>query len=119
MRKELRETVRDPHVLVFLCFPMIFYPLVLWATLQVLVLAEGFEERRPFVVDVEGPAELRDALLEAPAVEGRGGGEALAAGEVDVVVRTRVDGDRWTVDLHRASARSASARAASIVEERL
>lgn len=119
MTKELRETLRDPHVMVFLAFPVVFYPMLLWGTTQIGMLHEAWTERQPFVVDVVAPNPLREAILADPAVEGSGGLDALRAGTVDVVVETTTEGPVWDITLHHASGRRESKRAEAEVRARL
>jgi sodium transport system permease protein len=61
--KELRETLRDRRTLtVMVLFPLVVYPLVSLATVQVLTARIGRTERTPARVAVDGPPVLADKL---------------------------------------------------------
>lgn len=116
--KELRETVRDPHVLLFLLFPIAVYPLMLWAALQIGAVDDGWRERQAWRIDVEGPAPLAEALLEGNAAA-HGGLEGLDAGTVDLVVRAAGDEAAWEVTLTHTSRRPRSLAALQQARARL
>ncbi|MEZ4234631.1 MAG: hypothetical protein R3F59_00380 [Myxococcota bacterium] len=90
--KEVRETVRDPHVLLFLLFPIAVYPLMLWVALQIGAVDTGWRERQHWRIDVDGPERFEQTLLEGN-VEGVGGVDGLARGSVDLVARVEVTGE--------------------------
>ncbi len=126
--KELRENIRDVHVLAYsLGFPLFFYPALIWAVFQIAGLQVGKAEREPARLDVEGPAEAVDLLLAEPEdgaaasrVEAAAGGEpALLAGDLDAVVRVTAEGDALVVTVAYVSTRSRSLRAKRLVERRL
>jgi len=127
--KELRENLRDFHVLAYsLGFPMFFYPALIWGIFQIAGLQAGTAEREPGRVDVQGPEEAVAALLVEPGEDEsgawrvervRGGEDGLLAGEVDAVVRMTADGEALSVTVDHVSTRPRSARARGIVETRL
>lgn len=115
---ELRQTARDPHVAVFLLFPILFYPLVMWASIQVLMVVEGQDQHALWRIDAEGPPEVLDAVFER-GVPVTGGSEALRDGRADLVVRTTTDGQVWTVHVEYAGVRTRSRNARQQVGESL
>lgn len=127
--KELRENLRDFHVLAYsLAFPMFFYPALIWGIFQIAGLQAGTAEREPGRLDVLGPDHAVAAVLAEPGedesaawqVEAVDGGEVgLLAGEVDAVVRMTADGEALAVTVDHVSTRPRSARAAQIVERRM
>ncbi|MEQ1507519.1 MAG: hypothetical protein ABMB14_35140, partial [Myxococcota bacterium] len=123
--REVRETVRDPHVLVFLLFPIVLYPLLLWASLQLSAADEGWRDAQSWRIDVDGPPELVDAVLadDTRVDAGPDPAAALDDGRVDLVVRTEVtteDGaDRWATELRYTATRPRSNAARRAVEARL
>jgi len=99
--KELRETLRDRRTLaVMVLFPLVVYPLVSLATVQVLSARIGRTDKTPARVAIAGPRpiadELRGRLAErrqdgnaefalAPATA-LASGEEIRAGHLDAVV---------------------------------
>ena len=121
MWKELQESLREPTVLLFsVGFPIVFYPLLIWGTLQLVMLEEGLFESAPPTVAVEGPAILVEAAEDAGLdVVDAGDAEAVAAGELDLFVRgTETDG-RLEVELSHESTRNASLKALDRYEDAL
>jgi sodium transport system permease protein len=117
--KEVRETVRDPHVLLFLLFPIAVYPLMLWAALQLGAVDSGWQERQAWRVDVQGPDSVVSALLEGNTAAD-GGLEGLDAGTVDLVATTEAPNEaEWTVTLTHTSRRPRSVAALRHAEARL
>lgn len=109
--RELKETLRDVHVLVFsLGFPLLFYPLVMWGGIQLALLEEGLAERNPPRVVAAGPADLVDAVTAEPAEQAHAPDPeaALVAGEVDLVVTGAEDGDALSVAVAYTSTRPRS-----------
>lgn len=118
--KELRETLRDRMVLLFsFGFPMVFYPVLMWGTFQLMFLQMGDMERHPPRLDVTGPQELLDELLAEPALAADGGHSGLDAGTVDAVVVAVGDADGLDVTVWYHSARQRSRRAEDLVDDRL
>ncbi|HEY7375924.1 MAG TPA: CPBP family intramembrane glutamate endopeptidase, partial [Polyangia bacterium] len=61
--KELRETLRDRRTLaVMVLFPLVVYPLVSLATVQVLTARIGRTEKQPARVAISGPPALAAKL---------------------------------------------------------
>lgn len=133
VRKELAESLRDVHVLVFsFGLPLVFYPLLIWGGMQIVMLEHGLGERAPPRVAVEGPADLRAAVLAPPVVEISLGDslppdpvatrKALEDDVVDVVVRgspSPETTDGLHVRVEHLSTRPSSARALSDTQDRL
>ena len=111
--KELREALRDAHVLGFsIAFPILFFPLLVWGVSQLLLLEGGRMEADPPVVMVAGTGpglELAGVLRADGVVVVPGAVDdpatVLAAGRVDAVV---VVDDDTAVQVHH---RSTEARA--------
>ncbi len=133
LRKELRETLRDPLVLVnaFL-FPLIIIPLILWGATQFALLQAGSAEQEPpRVVVAEGvPDAVRAALLDEPIEAAALPAEQadldqsdidrlLRDGAFDVRVTLERQGDAWTAHVAHDSTRRRSVRARRLVVERL
>lgn len=132
LRKELRETLRDPLVLFnAIVFPLVLLPLVLWATTQFALLQAGVAEDEPPRVALAGewPAYLETPLLAepveraelpAPGAEAADPAEAaIRAGEVDAVARLVIDGEAYTVEIVHDSTRSRSMRARTTLADRV
>lgn len=129
LRKELRETLRDPLVLVnAFAFPFILLPLILWGTTQFALLQAGAAEQDPPRVALAEtdalPDGLRDALLAEPVERADDPGaadvdRALRAGELDARVRFARDGDAWTLHIAHDSTRQRSVRARRLLVERV
>lgn len=118
--KELRELLRDTHVLTLsLGFPFLFYPLMVWGILQAQILIEGLAEASPPRVAVSAPADLTQALTGEPLVFVDGGEDALRAGEVDALVSAAPRGEGLDVSLKWRSTDARSSRAKTLVSERL
>lgn len=123
--KELREVLREPHVMIFsLGFPLVFYPLLLWGTFEGMVLMGGWRERAPPRVVVQGPADMVRALS-APPVEIRDAAlaadpvAAFATEDVDAVVVGTEQGLGLNVSIWTRSTSPRSDRAGEIIEDRL
>lgn len=123
--KELREVLREPHVLIFsIGFPLVFYPLLLWGTFEGMTLLSGWRERAPPRVAMVGPADLVAALSEPP-VEVKDSAltadpeAAFAADEVDAVVVATEQGLGLDVSIWTRSTSPRSDRAGEIIEDRL
>lgn len=136
LRRELTEALREPHVLAFsLGFPLLFYPLLIWGSVQLAMLQDGALEWSPprVAVAVHGaPVEevaglengLQQAIFEAAGLEQAAGLGTVHALEdddagVDVWVDAEADGPRWRATVHHLSTRSRSAAGARAVEEAL
>jgi len=125
MKKELWETLRDPMVLIMsLGFPILFFPLLIWGTTQLVILNAGLAETEPprvVVAGVEapGPGGVVDALLESPAVRGSGGEAALESGELDLIAVVQSEGSGLLVTVHHNSTLPRSARALTWAEDQL
>ncbi|HMF39118.1 MAG TPA: ABC transporter permease subunit, partial [Polyangia bacterium] len=77
--KELRETLRDRRTLaVMILFPLVVYPLVSLATVQVLAARIGRSEKAPARVVIAGPPALADKLRARLAARNRDGSEEFA-----------------------------------------
>ncbi len=119
--KELRESLREPTVLLFsVGFPIVFYPLLIWATLQLVLLEEGLFEAAPPTVAIEGPAVLVEAAEEAGLeIVQAGSPEAVEAGELDLFVRGSSEGSSLRVDLSHVSTRNPSLKAEAHLRDAL
>lgn len=127
--KELRENLRDFHVLAYsLAFPMFFYPALIWGIFQIAGLQAGTAEQEAGRLDIQGPDDAVAAVLVEPGEdesaalrveEVEGGLEGLLEGEVDAVIRMAADGEALSVTVDHVSTRPRSARAAAIVEKRM
>ena len=127
--KELRENLRDFHVLAYsLAFPMFFYPALIWGVFQIAGLQQGRAEREPGRVDVDGPEAASAVLLAEPGEEESaalrlvatdGGLDALLAGDLDAVVRIQAEGEGLAATVEHVSTRPRSARAARVLDLRL
>lgn len=121
MWKELRESLREPTVLLFsVGFPVIFYPLLIWAALQLVLLEEGLFEAAPPTVAVQGPEVLLEAADEAglQVVVDRGR-EAVEEGETDLRVTGTEAGRQLRVELDYVSTRNPSLKAHTRYDEAL
>jgi sodium transport system permease protein len=77
--KELRETLRDRRTLaVMVLFPLVVYPLVSLATVQVLSARIVRAEKQPARVTISGPPPLADRLRARLAAHNRAGNEEFA-----------------------------------------
>lgn len=116
--KELRSTVRDPHVLAYLLFPIVLYPAIILGTVAVMSYRDGLYEAASWRVGIDAPPEVAEVLL-----RGNEGSEpdveALARNELDVVVHARFEGDRVVAEVDRISTRARSMAAADQVAKRL
>ncbi len=119
MASELRTALRGAHTAAYLFFPLALYPLMLWATTQVMLYEEGRQENEVLRVVTEGPPELAGALSADPFVSVEGDLEALRKGEVDLVAKARTQGELWSVDLYHHSTRPRSVRALDEAEDTL
>jgi sodium transport system permease protein len=99
-RKELRETLRDRRTLaVMVLFPLVVYPLVSLATVQVLASRIGRAEKVPARVAISGPRALADKVHAHLAARNHDGKEDfvfmpapataadIRAGRVDAVIQ--------------------------------
>jgi len=85
---EVRRTLRDPQVLVFLGFPVVLYPSLIWGMSELTQLEQGRSEQTMYTVHSTDPslAEVLDAderLTYLP----EGSLEALETGALDVLVQ--------------------------------
>lgn len=125
LKKELRETLRDPLVLVnAIVFPLVLLPLVLWGATQFALLQAGVAEQEPPRVALAGewPEALRGPLLEAPVVPTEPPAavdDALRDGALDAVLRIETEGEAWTIEIAHDSTRTRSARARRLIAERV
>src|SRR5580765_6280489 len=77
--KELRETLRDRRTLaVMVLFPLVVYPLVSLATVQVLATRIGRAEETPARVAIAGPPALAEKLRTRLAARSHEGGREIA-----------------------------------------
>jgi hypothetical protein len=112
-RAEVRQLVRDPHVVAYLLGPIALYPMLLWG-ISALFMAEAARvEREPLRVAVVGQAP--PPLEQAPFVATAGDLAALARGDVDLVVEASERG----ATLHHDGNRPRSQRAADTAKKRL
>ncbi|MCB9687925.1 MAG: ABC transporter permease [Alphaproteobacteria bacterium] len=118
LERELRETLRDPHVLAFFVFPLFLYPLVVWAGMQVVMIHQGWTEGASWRLDVQAPAEVSAVLLEGNEAVG-GGVEALRRGDLDAVVVVAEEGAALRATVEHLGVRTRSVAAADQVEQRL
>ncbi|HXU06947.1 MAG TPA: ABC transporter permease subunit/CPBP intramembrane protease [Polyangia bacterium] len=83
--KELRETLRDRRTLaVMVLFPLVVYPLITLATLQVMSVRLARTEKQKPRVAISGPSALADKLRARLAARNHGAGDdfALSSGPV-------------------------------------
>lgn len=116
--KELRATVRDPHVLAYLLFPILLYPGMILGVVSLMAYRDGWEESASWRLDVQAPAAVAEVILDGNE-PGSGGLEALQRGELDAVVIVEEDGDQLTALVHHHSTRPRSYAARQQVDERL
>ena len=115
--KELKESLRDSHALAYILgFPLLFYPLRMWGLLQFSQVRSGQDTTTPPRLEVRGPSDLADPLLEAPAVPRSG---ALEAGEIDALVALRPGDDQLGIEVQYQSTRARSQEARELVRDRL
>ncbi|MFH1467781.1 MAG: hypothetical protein ABIO70_25570 [Pseudomonadota bacterium] len=115
--KELKESFRDGSVPLYsIAFPLVLYPLLLWGTVQLLVLQAGVVEPPPPRLAVDAPLDVMEARWRRPPSPAEGGREALLAGEVDGVIAEDEDG---TLTPLWRSTRARSECARALVEERV
>jgi len=125
MKKELWETLRDPMVLIMsLGFPILFFPLFIWGTTQLVILSAGLAETEPprvMVTGVEapGPGGVVDVLLASPATPGQGDVSAVHSGDLDLIAEVQLVGDGLQIMLRHNSTLPRSTRALSWAEEQL
>ena len=120
LRKELKESLRDFHVLVYsIGFPLLFYPLLVWGIFQLSLLDEGKAEREPPRVVWQGPETDGILLLGEPVQVVEGNQDTLARGEIDLIATAETQGEALTVTLWHDSTRGRSRRALEVVTERL
>lgn len=118
---ELRRTLRDPQVAIFLGFPVVLYPTLIWGMTELGQLEKGRHDHEIYTVATLPSPPPPHGVLPLPPLTGdrleavEGDLAALEAGEVDVVVAR--DGSQ--VQVHHLPARPRSARAAERVTERL
>ncbi len=116
LTKELKEAFRDANVLLYsVAFPLVLYPLLLWGTVQLLVLQAGVVEQQAPRIEVHADTELMQSLLQPPASPGEGAEAALLDGSLDALLEQ--DGSALTLTWRSTRARSERAR--DLVEERL
>lgn len=125
-RKELRETLRDPLVLInAVGFPLLLLPLILWGATQFALLQAGVAERAPPRVALVGdaPAALIETLLAEPVERvdppTEPAADALRSGALDAVVAITRDGEATTVAIEHDSTRQRSSRARRLLAERV
>ena len=113
-RKELRETLRDRRTLaVMVLFPLVVYPLVSLATVQVLATRIDRNEKEPARIAVSGPPALADRVHAHLAARNRNGKEDFvfrAAPATAADVRARVVDAAIQVERPAAPAGVASVR---------
>jgi len=111
LAKELRETLRDPHVIIFLAFPLILYPMMIWGGVQLAMLEQGWSEGQTYQIGADGPADFLALLDDHEQIERVPGGiEALERGELDAVaVATETGESLQTVVHHRSQDRRSRA----------
>lgn len=122
--KELRELLREPHVLVLsLGFPLIFYPLMIWGGLQFQLLQDGLAERHPpvvaFQIDAPLSEESLDALKAEPLVIKEGAAEDVSGEEINAHLALGQEGEGLVATLTHMSTDPTSERARDILKERL
>jgi len=92
--KELREALREPTVLLFsVGFPILFYPLLIWATIQIVTLEEGLFEQSPPEVAIDGSSRVVEAATEAGLTVVSGTPEDVAAGSLDLHIQATERGE--------------------------
>jgi len=110
--KELREALREPTVLLFsVGFPILFYPLLIWATIQLVTLEEGLFEQSPPEVAVEGSSRVVEAATEAGLTVVSGTPEDVAAGSLDLHIQATERGEALELLQSYSSTRTSSRRA--------
>lgn len=112
---ELRQTLRDPHVVAYLLGPLALYPMLFWGTSQLAMDQQARFEREPVRIEVEASPEIALALSDGRFVTVSGGVDGVRDGTVDV----RVSGTDDALVLHHSSTRPRSVRALSAVRNRL
>jgi len=110
---ELRRTLRDPQVLVFLGFPVVLYPSLIWGVTELGQLEQGRYDQETYVV--AAPADLRALLDDEERLEvvSEGDTDALQQGTVDAWLSYEAPAD---VEVHHLEARPRSVRAATEVK---
>lgn len=110
--KELREALREPTVLLFsVGFPILFYPLLIWATIQLVTLEEGLFEQSPPEVAIEGSSRVVETATEAGLTIVSGTPEDVAAGSLDLHILATERGEALDLVLSHSSTRTSSRRA--------
>jgi len=115
IRTELIRALRDGNTLLFIGFPVLAYPVLIWGTLQLaMYVGDSIDDQPLQIVLLEG---VEPTWLEGePLVFADGGVVDLDAGRVQAVVSS--DGGEG-VEVRYRSGSSPSRRALGIVEERL
>ena len=123
--KELREVLREPHVILFsVGFPLVFYPLLLWGTFEGMTLLSGWRAQSPPRISVAGPADLVATLSEPPVeiIDPRWTQDPAGAFEADAVDAVVVGQDQdlgLSVTIWTRGTSPRSERAGDIIEDRL
>ncbi len=118
MMKEMRATLRDPHVIAYLAFPILLYPALIWGVTQFMTLEAGRIEGESLRVAVEAPEVLRQRFDEPPLTLVAGTLDTLDAGEADAFVQLKDDGVLHAT-VHHSSLRPRSTRTRKAVRKRL
>jgi ABC-type Na+ efflux pump permease subunit len=112
---ELRRTLRDPQVLIFVGFPAVFYPTLIWGVFELGQLETNRHESEVYTVSVDAP-DLAGPLGEHERlVLQQGDDEAVARGTLDAWVA----GTPPALQVHAHANRPRSQRAAELVEQQL
>ena len=111
---ELRRTLRDPQVVVFLGFPVVLYPSLIWGVSELAQLEQGRYDRETYVVAADAPlTELLEGHERLELVS-RSRSSELDEGTVDATAHLR---EPTEVQIDFLAARPRSVRAAELVEE--
>lgn len=115
VRLELVRALREGNTLLYLGFPLLAYPMMVWGSVQAITWVKDLQDRETLEIAVHGPLASLDALGEPPLAVVEGTLEDLDAGRVELVV----EGDRSRPVLHYRSGAGRSKRARALVEQRL
>jgi hypothetical protein len=114
VRMELVRVLREANTILYLGFPLVAYPLMIWGSTQTLQYLGELREREPLRVAVSGPVAELD-LGGEPLVRASGGLADLDEGRLDAVV----EGSATEPVIHHRSGSVRSQRARKLVVERL
>ncbi len=105
--------------MIFLAFPLLLYPMMIWGGVQLSMLEQGWAEHQTYRVDASGEPDFVQLLDEHEQIELADGGlEALDGGEIDAVVVATEQGEKVEITLHHRSQDRHSTGAADLVRKR-